>query len=57
VFTTDRQTVGGAGPQARGPFVLDRDNRIAVVILSNSFNAAPDALAVRILMATRDEAK
>ena len=38
-------------------FVLDRDNRIAVVILSNSFNAIPDALAVRILMAARNITK
>ncbi len=34
-------------------FVLDRDRRIAVVILSNSFNDAPDSLGVKILEAVR----
>ena len=30
-------------------FLLDRDKQIAIVILSNSFNNAPDSLAVKIL--------
>ena len=30
-------------------FILDRENKVAVVILSNSFNASPDSIAVKIL--------
>ena len=36
-------------------FVVDRENKIGVVILTNSFNAAPDGIAVQILNLLRKE--